>query len=91
MSPTKKIIILGLPQAGKSSFYHSLVKKYALKQTPTPKINALVNYTERFIQFKDNYYALIDTPAFILHPQGEIEKAQQEQIEELIKKSDLIF
>ena len=91
MSKIKKILLLGLPQAGKTTFYRKLVKKYALNQVSVPKIGALVNYTEQNIQFKKNYYSLIDTPAIILYSPNEIEKARQKQIEELIKKSDLIF
>ena len=91
MSENKKILILGLPQVGKTTFYRKLIKKYASNQVPAPKITSVVNYTEHFIEFKSNYYFLIDTPAFILHPQNEVEKARQSQIEELIKKSTLIF
>src|SRR6185369_8883461 len=83
--------VIGLSRAGKTVFQQKLVKKYALNQIPVLRANTLVNYTERFIQFKSNYYSFIDTPAFILHPQSEIEKARQNQIEELIKKSDLIL
>jgi GTPase len=91
MSKTKKILILGLSQAGKTTFYRKLIKKYALNQVPAPKTSALVNYTEQFVKFKNNYYSLIDTPAFILHPRNEIERAKQKQIEKLIKESALIF
>ena len=91
MSKNKKILILGLSQVGKTTFYRKLVKKYASNQVLAPKITSVVNYTEHFIEFKNNYYFLIDIPAFILHPQNEVEKARQSQIEELIKKSTLIF
>src|SRR5947209_1445013 len=91
MPKTKKIIILGLSQSGKTIFYRKLIKKYVLNQAFISKIGSLVNYTEKYIQFKNNYYSIIDTPAFILHPKTEIEKAKQEQIEGLIKESDLIF
>jgi len=87
----KKIVILGLSQVGKTAFYRKLIKNYALNQVAILKTSPLINYTERIIQFKNNYYSLVDTPAFILHPQTEIEKARQEQVEKLIKKSDLIF
>src|SRR3954462_13603625 len=87
----KKLLILGLSQAGKSTFYQKIIKKYALNRIPMLKFSSAVNYTEQFIEFKNNYYLLIDTPAFLLYPQHEIEKARQTQIEELIKKSDLIF
>ena len=91
MSKNKKILILGLSQVGKTTFYRKLIKKYASNQVPAPKITSVVNYTEHFIEFKSNYYFLIDTPALTLHPQNEVEKARQSQIEELIKKSTLIF
>ena len=91
MSEIKKIVILGLSQVGKTIFYRKLVKKHALNQDPVLKIVSVVNYTECLIEFKNNYYFLIDAPAFTSRSQNEVEKARQNQTEELIKKSALIF
>jgi GTPase len=91
MSENKKIVILGLSRAGKTTFYRKLIKKYALNQNPVLKTASAVNYTEHLIEFKNNYYFLTDVPAFIPRPKDEIEKARQKQTEELIKKSALIF
>lgn len=91
MSKTKKIILLGHQGAGKTAFYQKLIKNYASKQAPTAKIDSGINYTEHLIQFKSNYYFLIDAPAFIPRPQTEIKKAIQKHIKELLEESDLIL
>src|SRR2546423_10536415 len=92
MSKIKRVLVLGLPRAGKTTFYRKLVKKHALDQASvSTKTDPVINYVEHFIEFNNNYYSLVDTPAFIFHPQNEIGRARQNQVEELIKKSDLIF
>ncbi|RHZ37639.1 GTP-binding protein [endosymbiont GvMRE of Glomus versiforme] len=91
MSKTKKIILLGCQRTGKTTFYRKLIKNYALKQMTMAKISSLINYADCLIQYKSNYYFLIDTPSFVLHPCTEIEQAIQKQNEELIKESDLIL
>ncbi|CAJ0833040.1 1060_t:CDS:2 [Entrophospora sp. SA101] len=88
MTKTKKIILLGYQGVEKTTFYQKLVKNYASKQVPAAKISSGVNYTEYLIQFKSNYYFLIDVPTFIPRPQTEIEKAIQKHIEELLKETE---
>jgi adenylate kinase family enzyme len=40
MPENKKVLILGLPQAGKTTFYQKLIKKHALNKVSIPKTSA---------------------------------------------------
>lgn len=91
MSETKKIVLVGLSETSKTVFYQKIVKKYALNKSYVPQTKELINYMENLVEFQNNYYLFINTPAFIFRPRTEIEKALQQQTAELIQKGDLIL
>src|SRR3954447_17603923 len=82
------ITIIGQKEVGKTTLFRQLVKKYSLtfQHQPSP----IINYIEEMIRIENNLYKLIDTPALVFSPKSEIELGIKKQIEELIKKSDLI-
>jgi len=87
----KIITIIGSRGVGKSTLFRQLVKKFSSSErkgeiNPSP----LINYTESLIKIRDNVYKLTDTPSFVFSPKTEIEKGIREQIEGLLKVSDLI-
>lgn len=86
---TKLITIIGQEEVGKTTLFHQITKKCSVDTTK--KTSPLVNYAEELISIENNSYKLIDTPKFILSPKNEIEKEISKQLEELLKKSDLIL
>ena len=89
MREAKSIVIIGTKGVGKTTLFRKLVKKYSLN--PDKKVSVpIVNYSKELIIIKNNIYQLIDTPAFILWPQSEIEKGIWEQTDKLLEKCDLV-
>lgn len=85
----KLITIIGQKEVGKTTLFRQVIKKYSTNASKN--ISPLVNYTEELINIKSNVYRLVDTPSFVFSPKTEIEKGVRNQIEELLKKSDLIL
>jgi GTPase len=83
------ITIIGQKEVGKTTLFRRIAKKYSVRTNQ--KTAPLVNYVEELVSIKNNTYNLVDTPPFILSPKTEIEKEIRKQIEELLKKSSLIF
>ena len=82
----KKIVLLGLAQGEKTTLFWQINQKYAYQPSLADRSGPLVNYTEAFINFQNNYYLLIDTPVFSWEKNS---RASQQLIEELLKKSQL--
>ncbi|CAG8845799.1 4053_t:CDS:1, partial [Racocetra persica] len=79
-------------QVGKTTLFQQIVRKYSLGGKENgPSVKPSVNYVESRIALENNIYKLIDTPSFRLRPQTQIEKEGKKQIQELLKKSDLIL
>ncbi|CAI2167667.1 18437_t:CDS:2 [Funneliformis geosporum] len=89
----KKIIIIGKKGVGKTALFQQLIKHYSSPEIEKKsiKLNPLINHAESLIKIKDNFYKLIDTPAFAFAPQTEIEKGIKFQTENLLKTGDLIL
>ncbi|WNE40254.1 MAG: GTPase Der [Mycoplasmataceae bacterium] len=85
----KKIVIIGKEKVGKTALFRQIIKKYS-QSKGNSKPSPLVNHVEETIKIADNSYKLIDTPSLITSPKNEIEKGIKENIESLLKTSDLI-
>jgi predicted GTPase len=85
----KKIVIIGKEKVGKTTLFRQIIKKYSQSKVNL-KPSPLVNHVEEAIKIADNSYKLIDTPFLIISPKNEIEKGIKENIESLLKTSDLI-
>lgn len=86
---SKMITIVGQKRAGKTTLFCQVTKRFSI--TNNKNRTPIVNYTEELIRIENKVYRLIDTPAFIFSPKSEIEQGIKNQIEGLIKKSDLIL
>lgn len=85
----KKIVIIGKEKVGKTILFRQITKKYSQSKVNL-KPSPLVNHVEETIKIEDNSYKLIDTPSLIISPKNEIEKGIKENIENLLKTSDLV-
>lgn len=85
----KKIVIIGKEKVGKTTLFRQITKKYSHSKVNL-KTSPLVNHAEETIKIEGNYYKLIDTPSLIVSPKKEIEKGIKENIENLLKTSDLV-
>jgi len=87
----KTITIIGNKETGKTTLFRQLVKHYySPKRKEEIEFNPLINYAENLIKIGGNIYKIVDTPSFVLSPKTEIEKGIKEQIEDLLKVSDLV-